>query len=44
MVLPVDLGPVQQMLRLTKLAGGTYSEERLDNFSFVPMLEGKNGR
>ncbi len=43
MVVPVDLGPVQQMLRLTKLADGTYSEERLDNFSFVPMLEGKNG-
>ena len=43
MVVPVDLGPVQQMLRLTKLADGTYSEERLENFSFVPMLEGKNG-
>lgn len=43
MVVPVDLGHVQQMLRLTKLADGTYSEERLDNFSFVPMLEGKNG-
>ncbi len=43
MVVPVDLGPVQQMLRLTKLADGTYTEERLDNFSFVPMLEGKNG-
>ncbi len=43
MVVPVDLGPVQQMLRLTKLADGSYSEERFDNFSFVPMLEGKNG-
>lgn len=43
MVLPVDLGPFQQMLRLTKLADGTYSEERFDNFSFVPMLEGKSG-
>jgi protein-L-isoaspartate(D-aspartate) O-methyltransferase len=43
MVVPLDLGPVQQMLRLTKLADGTYSEERFDNFSFVPMLEGKNG-
>lgn len=42
MVLPVDVGPVQQMLRLTKLAGGTYAEERFDNFSFVPMLEGKS--
>jgi protein-L-isoaspartate(D-aspartate) O-methyltransferase len=43
MVVPVDLGPVTQMLRLTKLADGTYSEERFANFSFVPMLEGKNG-
>ncbi len=43
MVVPVDLGPIQQMLRLTKLADGTYAEERFDNFSFVPMLEGKNG-
>src|SRR3954454_11726459 len=43
MVVPVDLGPFQQMLRLTKLEDGTYSEERFDNFSFVPMLEGKSG-
>lgn len=43
MVIPVDLGPFQQMLRLTKLADGTYSEERFDNFSFVPMLEGRSG-
>jgi protein-L-isoaspartate(D-aspartate) O-methyltransferase len=43
MVVPVDLGPFQQMLRLTKLADGTYAEERFDNFSFVPMLEGRNG-
>lgn len=43
MVLPVDLGPFQQMLRLIKLADETYSEERFDNFSFVPMLEGKSG-
>ena len=43
MVIPIDLGPFQQMLRLTKLADGSYAEERFDNFSFVPMLEGKNG-
>lgn len=42
MVLPVDLGPFQQMLRLTKLEDGSYSEERFDTFSFVPMLEGKS--
>ncbi|MGI8636017.1 MAG: protein-L-isoaspartate(D-aspartate) O-methyltransferase [Segetibacter sp.] len=43
MVIPVDLGPFQQMLRLTKLEDGSYSEERFDNFSFVPMLEGRSG-
>lgn len=43
MVVPVDLGPVTQMLRLTKVADGGYTEERFDNFSFVPMLEGRSG-
>lgn len=43
MVLPVDLGPFQQMMRLTKLVDGSYAEERFDNFSFVPMLEGRSG-
>lgn len=43
MVIPVDLGSFQQMLRLTKLPDGSYAEERFENFSFVPMLEGKNG-
>lgn len=42
MVVPIDVGPFQQMLRLTKLADGSYAEERFDNFSFVPMLEGKS--
>lgn len=44
MVVPVDVGPFQQMLRLTKTEDGSYTEERFDNFSFVPMLEGKSGR
>lgn len=43
MVIPVDLGPCQQMLRLTKLQDGSYNEERFDTFSFVPMLEGRSG-
>jgi protein-L-isoaspartate(D-aspartate) O-methyltransferase len=30
------------MLRLTKNADGTTSEEEFENFSFVPMLKGKN--
>ena len=43
MVIPVDEGPHQRMLRLTKNTDGTYSEEAFENFSFVPMLTGKNG-
>jgi protein-L-isoaspartate(D-aspartate) O-methyltransferase len=42
MVIPVNEGEQQRMLRLTKNADGTYSEEAFDNFSFVPMLTGKN--
>ena len=41
MVIPVDEGLQQRMLRLTKNADGTYSEELFENFSFVPMLSGK---
>ena len=43
MVIPVDDGPHQRMLRLTKKEDGSYSEEVFENFSFVPMLKGKNG-
>ncbi|MBP6432296.1 MAG: protein-L-isoaspartate(D-aspartate) O-methyltransferase [Ferruginibacter sp.] len=43
MVIPVDEGEHQRMLRLTKRADGGYDEEAFDNFSFVPMLAGKNG-
>ena len=43
MVLPVDEGDKQRMLRITKKADGTYNEELFDYFSFVPMLKGKNG-
>lgn len=43
MVIPVDEGDIQRMLRLTKLAEGSLSEEVFENFSFVPMLSGKNG-
>lgn len=43
MVVPVDEGSHQRMLRLTKLADGSVSEEAFENFSFVPMLTGKNG-
>ncbi len=43
MVIPVDEGDVQRMLRLTKQADGTIMEETFEHFSFVPMLAGKNG-
>ena len=42
MVLPVDEGKCQRMLRITKNSDGTYDEEAFENFSFVPMLMGKN--
>jgi protein-L-isoaspartate(D-aspartate) O-methyltransferase len=43
MVVPVDEGTHQRMLRITKNADGSMSEEAFDNFSFVPMLTGRNG-
>ena len=43
MVIPVDEDHQQRMLRITKNADGTTSEEAFENFSFVPMLSGRNG-
>ena len=43
MVIPVDEGNVQRMLRLTKQQDGSLEEEAFEQFSFVPMLKGKNG-
>jgi protein-L-isoaspartate(D-aspartate) O-methyltransferase len=43
MVIPVDEDHHQRMLRITKNADGTTSEEAFENFSFVPMLSGRNG-
>lgn len=42
MVLPVDEGKYQRMLRITKNGDGSYEEEAFNNFSFVPMLKGKS--
>jgi protein-L-isoaspartate(D-aspartate) O-methyltransferase len=42
MVIPLGEGDVQQMKRITKNADGSFSEETFANFSFVPMLAGKN--
>lgn len=41
MVIPVDEGPHQRMLRLTKNSDGSVQEEVFLHFSFVPMLKGK---
>jgi protein-L-isoaspartate(D-aspartate) O-methyltransferase len=43
MVIPVDEGEAQRMLRLTKQSDGSMLEESFEQFSFVPMLTGKNG-
>ena len=43
MIIPLDEGEHQRMLRLTKNADGSINEEAFENFSFVPMLSGKNG-
>jgi protein-L-isoaspartate(D-aspartate) O-methyltransferase len=42
MVIPLGAGNVQQMIRITKLENGALKEEVFENFSFVPMLGGKN--
>jgi protein-L-isoaspartate(D-aspartate) O-methyltransferase len=42
MVIPTGEGDVQIMKRLTKNADGSVTEEVFEEFSFVPMLEGKN--
>ena len=43
MVIPVDEDHHQRMLRITKNEDGTITEEAFENFSFVPMLTGRNG-
>ncbi len=42
MVLPLDDDGMQKMIRITRNEDGNYSEEAFSNFSFVPMLRGKN--
>jgi protein-L-isoaspartate(D-aspartate) O-methyltransferase len=44
MVIPVGEGKVQQMLRIQKDSLGQIHEEIFDDFSFVPMLQGKAGK
>ncbi|GAB4251715.1 MAG: protein-L-isoaspartate(D-aspartate) O-methyltransferase [Saprospiraceae bacterium] len=40
LVIPVG-DPVQKMLRVTREADGSFSEERFGSFRFVPFLKGK---
>jgi protein-L-isoaspartate(D-aspartate) O-methyltransferase len=42
MVLPLDDDGIQKMIRITKNEDGSFEEETFSNFSFVPMLKGKN--
>ncbi|MDP4130383.1 MAG: protein-L-isoaspartate(D-aspartate) O-methyltransferase [Bacteroidota bacterium] len=42
MVIPVGDDKVQQMIRISKYPDGSLFEESFDDFSFVPMLQGKN--
>lgn len=42
MVIPLDHGEGQRMMRLTKNEDGSLKEELFQNFSFVPMLQGKS--
>ncbi len=42
MVIPLDHGDGQRMMRLTKNEDGSLEEELFQNFSFVPMLQGKS--
>jgi protein-L-isoaspartate(D-aspartate) O-methyltransferase len=41
MVIPVGMGEIQRMMRITKMENGALKEQVFDNFSFVPMIEGK---
>ena len=41
MVIPVNEGDCQRMLRIKKMDDQSLVEEKFDEFSFVPMLEGK---
>jgi protein-L-isoaspartate(D-aspartate) O-methyltransferase len=42
MVIPLDESGLQKMMRITKKEDGSLYEETFSNFSFVPMLKGKN--
>ena len=41
MIIPLNEGEKQRMLRITKTSDTSYTEEKFDAFSFVPMLAGR---
>ena len=41
MVIPLNEGDKQRMLRITRNSDASYTEQKFDEFSFVPMLTGK---
>jgi protein-L-isoaspartate(D-aspartate) O-methyltransferase len=43
MVIPVGSNEIQRMLRITRTGEAEFDQTFYDNFSFVPMLAGKNG-
>lgn len=43
MVIPVGVGEIQRMMRITKMENEALKEEVFDHFSFVPMVGGKKG-
>ncbi len=40
LVIPVNRGDYQKMMRITRLSDTEYKEERFGDFRFVPMLDG----
>ena len=42
MVIPLEEDGLQKMMRITKMIDGHLEEETFSNFSFVPMLKGRN--
>jgi protein-L-isoaspartate(D-aspartate) O-methyltransferase len=42
MVIPLNTGDLQRMLRIIKKEDGSLEEEAFHNFSFVPMLKGRS--
>lgn len=42
MIIPLSENGLQKMVRITKMEDGSLEEEIFSNFSFVPMLKGRN--